>query len=754
MEAIHNQGRPALKIKTESQVRKMRKISKKEMSGHGILALAITLIFVIYVIFLYVSQFRSFIQTETQLCGRLGSTVDDIFANTESISNYVTFLPSIAEITSNNEAASILDYKEVQDSIRKLVSSNTLYQSFYIYFINNGTILTDYNKYSMEEFSDHTLIERILSREDHFIWYNARFLEKEDIYVISPIRHFPVASRTPSAVIVVNMSQEALLNSIRDELSGGRFQILQDGFVIADSGQAVPAGKVEFPVEGAGYRQNGASYQFFIPSGNGKFQYLYTVPASQFSDPFLRRLLSVSIAYFVSLAVSAVVFQIILRTQKRNYALLLRKIGTYLTNLSDSQEETDSFSTLSFAIDRMVLKNQETESALAHYSPVIRDRYIMDLLLGAADFTYSSNEFSDMAPSFPYSSFLCVVCDVFNSDDPEDIHSCSQILLYVKKVTEERLSRFCCIYGTPLLSERLAFILNYPPETAISKELQNAVNELTAKFRQEMNSIVLFASGSPESSQEGINHSYLEASRNLSGKFLSDIHLLMPRNRNGDDSTFLLSFQHAMVLALLECSPEEISKKLQIFSTYLQSKAYPIEKMQYTSILYLGGIWNELTAKSCSVPTGIIISAAKNILQAADCDALFESIAQALEKLYQEVNNTEALKSPEESRYITQVIQFINEHYKENISIADIASCVHLNPRYLGKLFKDATNYTLTEYLNRTRIRHSKELLSTGKYTIQKISELSGYADIRAYIRFFKKFEGCTPGEFCKTQNK
>ena len=228
----------------------------------------------------------------------------------------------------------------------------------------------------------------------------------------------------------------------------------------------------------------------------------------------------------------------------------------------------------------------------------------------------------------------------------------------------------------------------------------------------------------------------------------------MPRNRNGDDSTFLLSFQHAMVLALLECSPEEISKKLQIFSTYLQSKAYPIEKMQYTSILYLGGIWNELTAKSCSVPTGIIISAAKNILQAADCDALFESIAQALEKLYQEVNNTEALKSPEESRYITQVIQFINEHYKENISIADIASCVHLNPRYLGKLFKDATNYTLTEYLNRTRIRHSKELLSTGKYTIQKISELSGYADIRAYIRFFKKFEGCTPGEFCKTQNK
>lgn len=733
----------------------MRKISKKEMAGHGILGLAITLVFIVYILFLYMSQFQSFIHTETQLCSRLGGTVDDIFANTEAISSYVTFLPSVAEITSDEEKASILEYKEVQDNMRKLVSSNPLYQSFYIYFINNGTVLTDYNKYFIDEFPDYALIERILSQEDPFIWYHAGYLNTDHKYVISLIRHFPIGSSAPSAVIIVNLRQDILMNAVRDELKGQRFQIVQNGVVIADSDTDTPGETIEFvPEAGVNWKRNGLSYQFFVPSADGKFTYLYTVSSSQFLTPFWQRLRTVFAAYLLFLLLGAVVFQIILRTQKRNYALLLRKIGTYLTNLSDTPKEANSFSTLSFAIDSMLLKNQQTELALEYYSPIIRDHYIMELLLGSSDLTHSSGEFDHMTPAFPYPAFLCLVCDVFNSDDPEDAQSCNQILLYVKKVTEERLSQFCCIYGTPLLSERLAFILNYPPDFPISKELKNAVEELTAKFRREMNSIVLFASGSREDTKEGISHSYLEASRNLSGKFLSDIHLVMPHDFDGNNSANLLSFQHAAVVALLESSMEEVSKKLQIFFTYLQSKTFSMEKKQYIGILYLSGIWNELTARNRGISTSLLVSAVKELLETKDMEELLHIMTRALEGIYEEVNNTEALKSPEGSHYITQVVQFINGHYHENISIADIASCVHLNPRYLGKLFKDATNYTLTEYLNRTRIKHSKELLATGKYTIQKVSELSGYADIRAYIRFFKKFEGCTPGEFNKARNK
>ena len=52
------------------------------------------------------------------------------------------------------------------------------------------------------------------------------------------------------------------------------------------------------------------------------------------------------------------------------------------------------------------------------------------------------------------------------------------------------------------------------------------------------------------------------------------------------------------------------------------------------------------------------------------------------------------------------------------------------------------------DYLNKTRIEHAKKLLANSDYTVAEVALRSGYNNDQAFNRFFKKFEGITPGMY------
>ena len=84
---------------------------------------------------------------------------------------------------------------------------------------------------------------------------------------------------------------------------------------------------------------------------------------------------------------------------------------------------------------------------------------------------------------------------------------------------------------------------------------------------------------------------------------------------------------------------------------------------------------------------------------------------------------------------------FIERHYKSNISIDDIANIVRLTPNYFSILFKQDTGINVSEYLIKIRLKKAKELLDNTKLIIKEISEKVGYTDPYYFSRTFKKFE-------------
>ena len=70
---------------------------------------------------------------------------------------------------------------------------------------------------------------------------------------------------------------------------------------------------------------------------------------------------------------------------------------------------------------------------------------------------------------------------------------------------------------------------------------------------------------------------------------------------------------------------------------------------------------------------------------------------------------------------ISQVKSFLDEHYKEKLSLESVASHFFIDKHYLARLFKEQYGVTLVTYLQQVRITHAKRML---RFTDKSIEEI------------------------------
>lgn len=97
---------------------------------------------------------------------------------------------------------------------------------------------------------------------------------------------------------------------------------------------------------------------------------------------------------------------------------------------------------------------------------------------------------------------------------------------------------------------------------------------------------------------------------------------------------------------------------------------------------------------------------------------------------------------------IFQAQEYIEQHYREDIAIGQIAEFVGMNASYLSVLFKRETHISLINYLNNIRIEQALRLLQNPRMKIYDIAFLVGYHDEKYFSRVFKKKVGISPAEY------
>ena len=91
---------------------------------------------------------------------------------------------------------------------------------------------------------------------------------------------------------------------------------------------------------------------------------------------------------------------------------------------------------------------------------------------------------------------------------------------------------------------------------------------------------------------------------------------------------------------------------------------------------------------------------------------------------------------------------YIDEHYKEDLSLQDVAGYLGYSDVYFCKMFKQNIGKSFIVYLNELRIEKAKKLLSRPEINIKDISAEAGFRDANYFTRVFKRMVGMTPSEY------
>ena len=97
---------------------------------------------------------------------------------------------------------------------------------------------------------------------------------------------------------------------------------------------------------------------------------------------------------------------------------------------------------------------------------------------------------------------------------------------------------------------------------------------------------------------------------------------------------------------------------------------------------------------------------------------------------------------------ISSVKSFLDEHYKEKLSLESVAGHFFIDKHYLARLFKEHYGVTLVTYLQQVRITHAKRMLRFTDKSIEEIGLECGIGELNYFSRVFKKLEGVSPSEF------
>lgn len=102
-----------------------------------------------------------------------------------------------------------------------------------------------------------------------------------------------------------------------------------------------------------------------------------------------------------------------------------------------------------------------------------------------------------------------------------------------------------------------------------------------------------------------------------------------------------------------------------------------------------------------------------------------------------------------QTRQIQEILQDLQTNYSDyNLTMTDIAMKYGMGERRLSTLIKEATGHSFPEYLEKLRINHAIEFLTTTDMAINEIATKVGYSGDQSFRRAFKRLTGKSPTDF------
>lgn len=682
------------------------------------------------------------------------------------------FIPNVNNIIKFPKQRGLYEYYNVVKKLSQLAVSSKSIRSIYLYVPNARKVLTSIEGVvDYEEFYDKALIEEFYDADKDRAWFETR--STGDVFsrgaasdgsvdILSYGMKIPVYENVVGGAIFVNLETTKLIQNMF------KAKNIDDIYIMNDKGRVLLSkdenliGQYIFGEEGS-FEMPGDSQGIFV--SNREYYVVYKkdkttgwflvkyVPIGQLKER-LKEQTGFFVRIFIIVFCIGVGISIWLSTTSyRPWRKLSNKLAAGKGR--PPKKGADAYEIIESTVEEIVRDNELVRKEINNAKPILEDRIIFDMLFN--NFTDSDSLEEKMRYvniQFTKPNFMPVIVSFNYIQNILNFTTRSHIKTVCRKIIlNEFANRFYIRGGIVVDEEKLAFIINLENKKltpALKEELLSICAYANNKLLDSFGNTAVFSFGAVVNRIDSIYESYINARRNQMFRLaISNNSVFFGRENELENVKYPLALFKKISNGIKTRDFLIVKDSIDIlFEEIILEQNMPMKEVQQVILMFIGGISNQFIEEGAELDIGKV-----NII-----DWLYEckSPEQLKEKMLEYFNSlmnekAEQERSIMENDYISKTILYMKNHYGRDIGINDIAQYINLNPTYLSRIFKKATGKTIIEFLTLLRIEKSKVLLEHANKSIKEISAELGYYDVRSFTRFFKKYEGVTPGEYRKS---
>ena len=145
------------------------------------------------------------------------------------------------------------------------------------------------------------------------------------------------------------------------------------------------------------------------------------------------------------------------------------------------------------------------------------------------------------------------------------------------------------------------------------------------------------------------------------------------------------------------------------------------------------------------------LGAREYLLKPVRSSDILQMVNRVADELFGKQEEAGVEPAEEKNHLVELAKEYVEEHYYENLMLADVAQKVGISAGYLSTLFQKQLSKGFIDYLNEVRIEYACTYLQQNYLKTYEIAYKVGFKDEKYFSKVFKKIKGQSPSEYRKS---
>ncbi|MFD0678439.1 MULTISPECIES: helix-turn-helix domain-containing protein [unclassified Paenibacillus] len=608
---------------------------------------------------------------------------------------------------------------EVQENSLKIINSNPLIVSVYIYSKVNRMVLASNHEFTnLDQFPEKELFSEFNEREGHWVGKReekAGYVNKKNIITF-------VGPLGDTGLVAINVDEQKLFATTPDNYAmflmgkGDRILTIRAGKdVNVDTlplGQLPDLNKIsDKPV------QWGAYYMSVSGQPGGEWKMVSFTPQIELSSSWKNRRNMILAVAVLLIGLIVIIYGYI----RRSYFQPIERLEiSFNKNLED-----------------------------------LKHHLVLNVVTGKLKEADIRDKMTEMGLRFPTDRFMVIV---FQIDDfynyllsmKQDERFFMDKTIY-NAIKWTFMTTYAC-YPVKAELEKIAILVAVPrdvEESAMLQRLEGTVRYLQNEIRDSCNLTICAGISRIQDGLNRVHHGYYEALQAVGFKTIygkhSIIHYRDIAAKKTEESAYGVDDISKLCLLLKEGLTNEFEVQLQqMLDGLVNEERFSLDRVNafFSNVLYgIVKMMLELRLEMNEIVQGDIFMNMYSYEFVQDKTEYVKQVAGKVSACIMSRKNSN-------NKTLQLIVDYIHANYDKTISLTTISDSLGINSSYISTLMKHEFGCGFVEYLNQLRIKKAQLLLENPDLAIKLISEMCGYDTVHSFIRNFKKLNLFTPSEY------